>query len=86
MQADLDTLKKQVLDTTRTSPVGKNVEAVDLESDSDNEGTNFLRVILHIKDGGKAEDSDLLALIEAIEDAVGAIDERYPSVRFADAA
>ena len=86
MQADLTTLKDRVLETTKASPVAAEVQDVELEPGSDDEGGDFLRVVIHLRHGEHTTDEDLLALIEAIEDAVGDIDERYPSVRFADAA
>jgi len=43
-------------------------------------------VILEMKSFDGLSDADLAAVIEAIERAVGELDERYPSVRFADAA
>ena len=86
MQMDLATLKERVLETAKGSAVSAQVEDVLLESDSDGEGTAFLRVVVQLKDTAQAVDADLEALLEAIEGAVGAIDERYPSVRFSDAA
>lgn len=86
MQSDLSELKERVLDTAKKSPVGPQVQAVELEADRDDQGADFLRVTIQLKNGGKAKDADLEALLESIEDAVGAVDERYPSVRFADAA
>lgn len=86
MQIDLATLKERVLETTSASAVGPQVEDVVLESGRDNEGSEFLRVIVQLKHGAGADDAELEALLEAIERAVGAVDERYPSVRFSDAA
>jgi hypothetical protein len=86
MQADLDILRERVLDAARKSAVAKKVEDVALEPDRDEEGMDFLRVIVRVKDIDDTGDADFEALPEAIEKAVGAIDERYPSVRFLDAA
>ncbi len=87
MQADLDTLKQRVLAAAKQSAVAAQVEDVLLEEPSrDEEGTDFLRVVVQMKDLDRVAESDLEALLEAIESAVGAVDERYPSVRFSDAA
>jgi hypothetical protein len=86
MQTDLATLRERVLKTTKTSPLGPQVEDVVLESDRDDEGTDFLRVIVQMKQSAEADDTEFEALLEAIESTVGELDERYPSVRFSDAA
>lgn len=86
MQTDLATLRERVLEATKTSPVGSQVEDIVFESSQDDEGTDFLRVIVQVKQSAKAADADFEALLETIEGAVGALDERYPSVRFSDAA
>jgi len=86
MQTDLATLRERVLEATKTSPVGSQVEDIALESGQDEEGTDFLRVIVQVKQSSEAVDADFEALLETIEGAVGALDERYPSVRFSDAA
>ncbi len=86
MRTDLATLKRLIIETARKSPVGEKVEGVDLESDRDDDGVDFLRVMVRLKSIDEADYPALADLIEAIEDAVGEIDERYPSVRFPDAA
>jgi uncharacterized protein (UPF0335 family) len=85
MQVDLDTLKQRVIDATKQSPVADQVEDIALEPDRDEWGTDFLRVVVQVKNIDRAADEDLEALLEAIESTVGAVDERYPSVRFSDA-
>ena len=86
MQAELSTLKSRVVDLVRGSAVGERVGDVVLETDRYDDGGDFLRVILEMKSFDGLSDADLAAVIEAIERAVGELDERYPSVRFADAA
>jgi hypothetical protein len=86
MQTDLDTLKRRVLEAAMQSAVAAQIEDVVLESDRDEEGTDFLRVVVQVKTLDDTLDADFEELLEAIESAVGAVDERYPSVRFSDAA
>ncbi len=86
MQTDLETLRQVVIDTAKKSPVGEKVEDVVLEFDRYDEGGEFLRVMIRLKSADKADYPALAKLIEAIENAVGELDERYPSVRFPDAA
>jgi len=86
MQTDLATLTKLVRETTDKSPIAKKVTKVELEPDQDRDGTDYLRVIIRLKDGDAADDAELEKLLEAIERTVAEKDERYPSVRFLDAA
>ena len=86
MQSDLATLKERVIEATKASRSSVKIEDVVLESDRDDEGTDFLRVLVQVNPSEKTADADLETLLEAIEDAISAVDERYPSVRFLDAA
>ena len=86
MQTDLGTLKEKVLKAAQNSVIAPLVEDIVLETARDDEGADFLRVIIQVKNADKADDSDFEKLLESIEQAVGDVDERYPSVRFSDAA
>jgi hypothetical protein len=86
MQTDLDVLKQRVLETAKRSPVATQVEDVVLEPDRDEGGVDFLRVVVQLNNMEHVADAEFEALLEAIERTVGDIDERYPSVRFLDAA
>ncbi len=86
MQTDLETLRRVVIETTRKSPVGKKMEDVALEPAQNSEGDEYLRVMIRLTSIDEADYPMLVKLIESIEDAVGELDERYPSVRFPDAA
>lgn len=86
MQIDLDTLKQRVLETVKQSTVGPRVENIVLEQDHDDEGIDFLRVVVLVKSMDKEKASDFEELLEAIEEKISTVDDRYPSVRFSDAA
>jgi hypothetical protein len=86
MRSDLETLKQRVLEAAKRSTVAAQVEDIALEPDRDEEGTDFLRVVVQMKNIGHTVDADFEELLEAIEKTVGDVDERYPSVRFSDAA
>ena len=86
MRTDLATLKELIIETAKKSPVGEKVEDVELESDRYDDTEEFLRVMIRLKNSDKADYPALAKLIQAIENAVGEVDERYPSVRFPDAA
>ena len=85
-QADFSVLKRRILDVTHDSPVGERIKNVILEADRDDEGSDFLRVILEVSSLDDVKDSDLDPVIESIETAILELDDRFPSVRLADAA
>jgi hypothetical protein len=85
-RSDLSTLKKRISEVAKKSAVAGGVRDIVLEADKDMEGGDFLRVILKIKSLERVSRDDLVALTESIEDAVGDVDERFPSVRFSEAA
>jgi hypothetical protein len=85
-QADFSVLKKHILNVTKDSVVGDRISDVVLEADRDDEGSDFLRIILEVKSLDGVSDTDIEAVVESIEAAAAEMDERSPSVRFADAA
>jgi len=84
--ADLSNIKESIEQAVRKSALGKRLKDVTLEADHDSDGGDFLRVLLEIDSFDGVSDENMLALIESIEDTVSVLDERYPSVRFSDAA
>ena len=85
-RTELSALKDRVSEVARKSAVADGLTDIVLEADRDNDGGDFLRIILKIKSLDRVSYKDLAALTTSIENAVGDIDERFPSVRFADAA
>jgi hypothetical protein len=85
-QAEIPMLKKRVSEVARRSAIGKRLKDVVLEADRDEEGSDFLRVVVQVKTLDSVRDEDLEELIRSIENALSDLDERFPSVRFADAA
>jgi hypothetical protein len=85
-QAEFSVLKKRVEDVTHDSPVGNRIKNIVIEADDDGTGSDFLRVILETAPLDEVKDSDLISVIESIETALLDLDDRFPSVRFADAA
>ncbi|MCW5761233.1 MAG: hypothetical protein KIS90_15800, partial [Phenylobacterium sp.] len=67
MLTDLTTLKERVLAAAKGSDVGASVSDVILEPAQDDEGADFLRVIVQVKDVEKAGDEAFEALLERIE-------------------
>jgi hypothetical protein len=85
-QADFSVLRKSVLDVIKNSVVGERVRDVVLEADRDDDGSDFLRVILEVNSLDGVSDADIEDVVDAIETAIAELDERSPSVRIADAA
>lgn len=83
MQTDLETIRTKIIETAEDSHVASYFRGVDVESDWDFTGDDFLRLIIHL--GPKLPPlPELARLRDAIEAAVSVIDDRFPSVRFAD--
>lgn len=86
MSSSIEELKKTVLQAVEQAPLSKKIEEVAVETDVDDDGTEFLRVNLSMRGSKDEPDEAFEALLEKIENAILAVDERYPSVRFLDAA
>jgi hypothetical protein len=85
-QADPAELKCRIEAIIKASPLGSRVTHVDVEPDEDGEGGSFLRVSLQLEHPETLNWDEVEPLISSIEESVAAVDERFPSVRFADAA
>ena len=86
IMADLDRIRERVVGATRGAEDKVGISDITLEIDRNEDGDDFLRVIIEVKHSDRGTDADYEAWLEAIEQAVGEVDDRYPSVRFADAA
>ena len=86
MNAMTENLLNAVRNVVASGPLAKAVRRIEIEPAIDEDDEEFLRVELLVRLPTKNVDSELEALLERIEEAVGAIDSRYPSVRFLDAA
>lgn len=84
--SSIEELKQIVEAAIKSAPASKQIRSVNIEPEVDDEGTEFLRVILGVRDEGQQDEEALEALLEKIEGALLEIDSRYPSVRFQDAA
>ncbi len=86
MQAEIAELKRRIEAVSRASTLGARVKNVEVEADEDGEAGEFLRVSLQLERRENLDGDEVEPLVRSIEKAVGATDERYPSVRFPDAA
>ncbi|MBX9645121.1 MAG: hypothetical protein K2W91_13615 [Novosphingobium sp.] len=81
-----DDLREIVAAILQRGEIAKFVSEVELESDLDEFGDEFLRVVVRLKPTDKDIDEALESVLEQIEDAIAKLDDRFPSVRFLDAA
>ena len=86
MTVDPDILRAAVLSAIEGNPLAKAVQDVQVEPAVDEDNDSFLRVELQVRLPDRDVDAELEALLEKIEEAIAAVDERYASVRFLDAA
>jgi hypothetical protein len=84
--ADPSELKTRVSDIVRRSAIAAHFREVLLDADQVREEKDFLRVLIEVDALSEVRDEDLQALTTSIEDALSSVDERFPSVRFAEAA
>ena len=85
-QVDSKSLRKLIFDLAGTFDVGKALKGVDIEPSAEDEREGTLRIILRVEDLEKADIADLAKLVGAVEDSLSEKDDRFPSVRFAEAA
>jgi hypothetical protein len=85
-QVDSKSLKKLIFKLASAYEVGKALKQVDIASSAADDGEGTLRIILRVEDLEKANIADLEKLVGAVEDSLSGQDDRFPSVRFAEAA
>ena len=86
MRADLNELVTRVGAILYDSEMKEAVRSFHLEEGEDYFGSEFLRVIFDMRDDVPVSDDRLDVFARTIEDALIPMDDRFPSVRFADAA
>jgi hypothetical protein len=84
--ATLPDLKKRIEAIARRSDLGSRIRNVDIDADEDPLGGAFLRVSFVLDQTNDLEWDSVEPLVRSIEDSVAEVDERFPSVYFADAA
>lgn len=85
MTVSIDELKRAVETIVEQSILRGRLIDVGIDPNDDPDQP-FLRVNLQLRGIGKLPVSDLIALQVSIEDGLSALDERFASVRFAEAA
>lgn len=85
-RADLADLSRRLDDLVRRSPLGGHLRQVVLDPDDASEESGFIRVLVELDALDGMSETEMEALTAAIEDLVGGVDERFPSVRFVEPA
>jgi len=85
-QVEFAVIKKLIAEAADKAAIGKAVERIELEADHYDGGSDFLRITLYLRELEKIENKQLAKVIETVEEALLEKDERFPSVRFAEAA
>lgn len=85
MTAELTVLKRRIEAVIADSPLNGQAALVSVEPGQGETG-EFLRITVSLKHAERLPYDQLEAVLEQIEDAIIAVDERSPSVRFEEAA
>lgn len=84
--SDVEEIRNLALLAAREGPLGERVKDIVLEPAEDEDDVEFLRVVVTLAGKEPESDADLEKLLEDIEDLAAALDPRYVSVRFQEAA
>jgi hypothetical protein len=85
-QVEITELTQRIEAIGKASPLAKRLKQVQVEPADDGAGNAYLRVILRMDRPDTLTWDDVKPLVNAIEDDVLEIDDRFPSVFFPDAA
>ena len=84
-QAEIPELTRLIAALSKASSLGTRIRQVEVEPGEYEDGAPFLRVNLYFDHTDDLEWDIVEPLVTSIEDSVEEIDDRYPSVRLADA-
>jgi hypothetical protein len=85
-KAELQDLQIRVEQLVKASTISNDVNAVEVEAEVDEYGDQFLIVSLTTAKPSKLGWSIISTLVRRIEDEVALLDDRFPSIRLAEAA
>ena len=85
VQVSVEQLKQAVEAIVGQSPLRDRLLGVDIDPNDDPDQP-FVRVNLKLRGADKMPASELISLQVSIEDGLSTVDERFASVRFAEAA
>lgn len=85
-QLSLDEVKAQLLAALAGTPLDKLVRDVAVEAVVDQDGIDMLRITLTVHKPNHIDSHEALAVVRRLQDIVLESDDRFPSIRFAEAA
>ena len=84
-QADPSELAKLIGEIGKSSEFGSRIKQVRVEAEEDDEADAFLRVYILLENSSDLDWNKVAPLVSRIEEKVASVDDRFPSVHFADA-
>lgn len=85
-QAEFSEVTRTVREAVGKSDLASEVTGIAIDENTDETGGEFLRVILSLRSLKKLDFDQIELFVRAIEDSVAEIDDRFASVRLAEAA
>lgn len=85
-QAEFSEVTRTVREAVGKSDLASEVTGIAIDENTDETGGEFLRVILSLRSLKKLDFDQIELFVRSIEDSVAEIDDRFASVRLAEAA
>lgn len=85
-QAEFTEVTRTVREAVGKSDLASEVTGITIDENTDETGGEFLRVVLSLRSLKKLDFDQIELFVRAIEDSVAEIDDRFASVRLAEAA
>ncbi len=85
-QAEFSEVTRTVREAVGKSDLASEVTGIWIDENTDETGGEFLRVILSLRSLKKLDFDQIELFVRAIEDSVAEVDDRFASVRLAEAA
>ena len=85
-QAEFSEVTRTVREAVGKSDLASEVTGIAIDENTDETGGEFLRVILSLRSFKKLDFDQIELFVRSIEDSVAEIDDRFASVRLAEAA
>ena len=85
-QAEFSEVTRTVREAVGKSDLASEVTGIWIDENTDETGGAFLRVILSLRSLKKLDFDQIELFVRAIEDSVAEVDDRFASVRLAEAA
>ncbi len=84
--AEFSEVTRRVQEVVGKSDLAEQVTGISVAETTDESGSEFLRVVLSLRSLKKLDFDRIEVFVRAIEDSVAEVDDRFASVRLAEAA